>query len=141
MDFVTDFVIGKSYRRSDMHKEYGGQQQGGIATPTSMQAVWLFTGDSGAKYGYKDAWVDERTFRYYGEGQYGDMKFLRGNRAIRDHIKSGECLLLFERLSGGFVKFLGNMSLESYNVEKGKDLDLAYRDVIVFTLKRVDKAD
>lgn len=132
---VTKFVVGNAYRRRDMHVQYGGQQQGGIATPASVPAVWLFTGENAAFYGYKDAWIDTKTFRYYGEGQYGDMKFVRGNRAIRDHKQNGEILMLFGRIGDGYVKFLGNMFLTGYNIEKGRDLDNKVRDVIVFTLK------
>ena len=135
---ATNFIVGNAYRRRDMHSQYGGQQQGGIVTPASMPAVWLFTGDNASFYGYHDTWVDANTFRYYGEGQYGDMKFVRGNRAIRDHIKNGESLMLFDRIGDGYVKFLGNMFLVSYNIEKGRDLDSTVRDVIVFTLKRAE---
>ena len=131
------FVIGETYRRRTMHDQFGGQEQGGIATPTSQQAVWLFTGDTGEQYGYKDRWVDDNTFRYYGEGQYGDMRFVRGNRAIRDHVKNGEQLLLFKRLGGRQVQFLGEMLLHNYATEQGKDLNNQTRDVIVYTLTRI----
>jgi hypothetical protein len=40
--------------------------------------------------------VDDGVFRYFGEGPLGDMKFERGNRAIRDHIQDGKVLLVFK---------------------------------------------
>lgn len=135
MDEAIQFVVGNAYRRREMHTQYGGQRVGGIATPTSMAAVWLFTGDDAAFYGYNDIWVDAETFRYYGQGQYGDMKFTRGNRAIRDHRQNGESLMLFDRIEDGYVKFLGKMLLVHYDIEKGRDLDNKVRDVIIFTLK------
>ena len=138
MSDTINFVMGNVYRRRDMHGQFGGQQQGGISTPASVPAIWLFTGDNAAFYGYKDAWVDVKTFRYYGEGQYGDMKFVRGNRAIRDHNQNGESLMLFDRIGDGYVKFLGNMFLVRYDMERGKDLNNVIRDIIVFTLKYAD---
>ena len=132
------FIIGETYRRRTMHDQYGGQEQGGISTPASQPVVWLFSGDTGEQYGYNDAWVDENTFRYYGEGQHGDMKFVRGNRAIRDHVKNAEQLHLFQRLGGGQVRFLGEMRLQKYDIKQGKDLNNQMRDVIVFTLNRFE---
>jgi len=133
------FVLGETYCRRFMHDQYGGQEQSGIVTPTSQPVVWLFSGDTGERYGYKDAWVDENTFRYYGEGQLGNMKFVRGNRAIRDHVRNAEHLQLFERLGRGQVRFLGEMRLQKYDIEQGRDANNQMRDVIVFTLNRSER--
>lgn len=35
---------------------YAGQQQGGISTPAGAPYVFLFTGETGAQYGYSDGW-------------------------------------------------------------------------------------
>src|SRR5436309_11080683 len=51
------FEIGRIYsRRQDIHARFGGQQQGGIATPAKAPFVFLFTGASGEQYGYSDGW-------------------------------------------------------------------------------------
>ena len=36
--------------------------------------------------GYQDAWSDDGFFHLTGEGQNGDMRFIRGNLATRDRI-------------------------------------------------------
>lgn len=63
------FQIGQTCnRRNDIHARYGGQQQGGIATSTSVPAVFLFTGEAGEVHGYGDGWNADGSFRYFGEG-------------------------------------------------------------------------
>jgi hypothetical protein len=54
--------------------------------PDGAPFIFLFTGESGNQYGYQDGWKDDDTFEYTGEGQRGPMEFVRGNRAIRDHV-------------------------------------------------------
>jgi 5-methylcytosine-specific restriction enzyme A len=51
-----------------------------------------------ANGGYSDEWADEGIFLYTGEGQHGDMRFIGGNRAIRDHSKNGKALYVFESI-------------------------------------------
>jgi 5-methylcytosine-specific restriction protein A len=70
------FVPGQIYRRRDLHHQFGGQQQGGISTPSRFPIILLFTGDSGARYGYHDGWQADGLFLYTGEGQRGDMHFV-----------------------------------------------------------------
>jgi hypothetical protein len=80
------FEVGNIYdRRSEIHGLYRGQQYGGISTPADHPFVFLFTGEAGEQYGYRDGWDDNGVFLYTGEGQEGNMEFVRGNRAIRDH--------------------------------------------------------
>ena len=45
-------------------------------------------------------------FSYTGEGQAGDMKFTKGNLALRDHLQKGKRVFLFESENKGFVKFI-----------------------------------
>ena len=39
-------------RREDIHAKFGGQMQGGIATPPDQPYVFLFTGAAGEAFGY-----------------------------------------------------------------------------------------
>lgn len=130
------FEVGKVYnRRSDIHGQVGGQQQGGICTPKDYPYVILFTGESGEQYGYRDGWEANGIFLYTGEGQTGNMQFLRGNRAIRDHQLDGKDLLLFETLpKRGGVRFLGDFTCSTWELRKSKDLKGDLRDAIVFHL-------
>lgn len=107
------FVIGKEYIRRSLHELYGGQRQGGIVTPKDHPFILIFTGDSGADYGYKDHWIF-----YTGEGQKGDMKFIRGNKAILEHVENGKDIFLFEYVRSGTVKFINQLTLIGYKLKE-----------------------
>jgi hypothetical protein len=62
------FEVGKSYMRRQLHDKYGGQRQGGISTPAKHPLIFLFTGGGGEKWGYRDHWAVDGTFRFSGEG-------------------------------------------------------------------------
>jgi 5-methylcytosine-specific restriction protein A len=129
-----EFEIGRIYnRRQEIHEVFGGQRQGGISTPASKPLIFLFTGDSGEPYGYKDGWNKDDVFLYTGEGQAGDMEFRAGNRAIRDHVADGKDLLMFEALrKGQGYRFLGQFACTSWEYRQGLDVNGAERKVIVF---------
>jgi 5-methylcytosine-specific restriction enzyme A len=130
------FEVGRTYRRRDLHAAYGGQQQGGISTPAQHPFVLLFTGESGEQYGYRDGWDDDGTFWYTGEGQVGDMQFVRGNRAIRDHAADGKDLHVFQTMGRGApVRYIGAMTCAGYELRDGvPDLEGSPRSAIVFQL-------
>ncbi len=125
------FEVGRSYKRTDLHKQYGGQRQGGISTPQKSPFLLLFTGKSGNQFGYQDGWQDG-VFLYTGEGQSGDMQFRMGNKAIRDHAKDGKALHLFEQEKKGYVRWTGQFALSSYEYRGGTDKDQRPRRTIVF---------
>jgi 5-methylcytosine-specific restriction protein A len=128
------FVQGQIYLRRELHQKYGGQRQGGISTPSAYPFVMLFTGQQGADYGYHDGWTNDNTFLYTGEGQVGDMTFVRGNRAIRDHIAEHKDIHLFEYVQPGSVRYLGQMICSGYNYRQAPDMNNNPRTVIVFEL-------
>ena len=126
------FEIGTIYRRRDLHHEIGGQRQGGISTPRDFAGVLLFTGASGEKYGYSDGW-SAGVFRYTGEGQRGDMAFVRGNRAVRDHGENRRDLYLFAIETSG-CRYLGPFACGGWSRERAPDGTGALRSAIVFDL-------
>lgn len=131
----TQFIRGSVYSRRELHERYGGQEQGGISTPRSAPVIFLFTGASGSTYGYRDHWDDDNVFHYSGEGQIGDMEFVRGNRAVRDHEAQRKALHLFETVGSGDVRYLGQMRCAGYDlVAKVPDLRGVLRTAIVFRL-------
>jgi 5-methylcytosine-specific restriction protein A len=132
------FVPGRKYRRRDIHAKYGGQRQGGISTPAGFPFVLLFTGESGNKYGYKDRWESPELFLYTGEGQEGDMEFVRGNRAIRDHTHDGKDLHLFKYVDTGVVRYVGQMICIGYRERRVPDAHSRERKAIVFELTSAD---
>jgi 5-methylcytosine-specific restriction protein A len=128
------FVQGREYRRSDLHKQVGGQEQGGISTPSRYPLILLFTGESGEQYGYADGWTNEGLFFYVGEGQVGDMQFIRGNAAIRNHNVFGKDLHLFAYVKKGVVRYVGQMVCTGYHYQDGPDAQGNRRRMIVFEL-------
>lgn len=134
---MAKFEVGKLYnRRQDLHGVYGGQQQGGISTPTGDQVIFLFTGEHGSAYGYEDRPQPDGTFWYTGEGQIDDMTMVRGNRAIRDHEQEGKTLHLFsEARASGHVRYDGEARYLGHHAEERPDREGNQRQAIVFELE------
>lgn len=134
------FHRGKTYhRRADLHAQFGGNGQSGIAPCREYPYVFLFTGPAGETYGYRDGWLSETQYSYTGEGQLGDMEMARGNRAIQHHEAQGRELHLFEKTDrGGYYRYLGRFRYVSHEVRPGYDADGDQRSLIMFTLELVE---
>lgn len=133
------FIPGKTYKRSTIHDQYGGNRQGGIAASASYPFIFIFSGDAGHQHGYKDQWENENVFSYTGEGQVNDMTFVRGNLALRDHLINGKRVFLFIYVVKGFVKFEAELELLTVDFFQGQDRDGKERTAIKFFFKRVGK--
>ncbi|MFW9880254.1 MAG: HNH endonuclease [Candidatus Thorarchaeota archaeon] len=133
------FNLGELYRREKIHDRYGGQRQQGISIPSGKNYIFLFTGESGKQYGYQDEWTDNGQFLYTGEGQKGDMKYLRGNLQIVDHIKNGKDIYLFKYQRVGLVRYIGQMICTGHHEDTGKDINNNDRKIIIFELSPIDK--
>jgi 5-methylcytosine-specific restriction protein A len=134
------FEPGKIYnRKRDIHGAYGGQERGGISTPKSVPSIFLFTGNSGSKYGYQDGFDSNGIFNYSGEGTDGDMAMQKGNLAILDHELDGKTLLVFEDHAGKspLKRFIGQFRCIGYTKQEQKDQHGTTRKAIVFKLQRV----
>ena len=132
---MIDFPIGQVMKRSQIHERVGGQQQGGISTPARFPAVILFTGEQGTQYGYDDGYRDgDDLYWYTGEGQVGDMSWVRGNRAIRDHQRLGKELHVFEYLRRSEVQYLGPAHYIVHEIRDRPDKTKQIRKAIVFGL-------
>ena len=129
---MSPFEVGRRYKCATLHAEHGGQRQGGISTPAGTPFLMLFTG-RGRKHGYDDGWHDG-VFRYYGEGQLGDMAFTGGNKAIRDSAAHGKDLHVFETAERGFVRYLGNFTCSSWEWTTAPDTTGTPRKAMVFHL-------
>ncbi len=131
------FKIGAIYnRRSDIHKNFGGNIQSGIANSPKHPFIFLFSAIKGEEYGYKDGWISETDYVYSGEGQTGNQEFKRGNRAIRDHVANGKQLHLFERHGLGTYKYVGEFALVSHEFVNAKDFNDNSRQLIKFLLRK-----
>lgn len=132
------FEIGRVYnRRRDIHSRFGGQQQGGIITPTENPVVIIITGEEGLQHGYADQFRPDGVFEYFGEGQVGDMRIRAGNRAIATHSEEGKGLLLFRKTRDG-LRFEGEMVCEGYQYRVAPDREGKNRNAIVFHLRTLD---
>lgn len=142
-ELAARYQRGQTYVRRQIHDMVGGQEQGGISTPsrTPIPAILLFSNEQGANYGYQDGWKQSDGYYHYtGEGQSGDMQMKRGNKAIRDHHKNGKVLMLFEGAGrkSGLYRFAGFMHCVDY-YEKDTDALGNERRVFVFRLVSVDE--
>ena len=130
------FIPEQLYKRSEIHDQYGGNRQGGISPSAKFPFIFIFSGKSGAQYGYKDGWDNPNIFSYTGEGQIGDMKFIKGNLALRDHITNGKRVFLFEYERSGFVKFISELEYFDVDYFETPDINKNNRIGIKFFFKR-----
>jgi 5-methylcytosine-specific restriction enzyme A len=125
-------------RRNDIHAIYGGNWQGGICPSSKYPFIFIFSGKSGQQHGYQDRWDNPNVFSYTGEGQAGDMKFTKGNLALRDHLQNGRRVFLFESVSRGYVKFICEVEVFDADYFETHDTAGNIRIGIKFFFKRLD---
>lgn len=129
------FIVDKIYKRQqDIHEPYGGQRQSGISTPAKAPFVFVFTGDGGETFGYKDSPMPDGTYWYTGEGQSGDMQMIKGNAAIKNHRERGKQLLFFESVPGNQIRFLGEVEYLGHHTETRPDVSGQLRQALIFHL-------
>lgn len=130
-------VVGREYRRKELHDRFGGSRQSGISSAPRHNMILLFSGASGEQYGYSDSFQPDGTFWYSGEGQSGDMQMTRGNLAIQKGASEGRTIHLFTTLTGakdGHVRYEGEALYCGHHFRLGKDKSNQDRKVIVFQL-------
>ena len=130
--------VGEEIRRRELHDRFGGQQQGGMSTPSEHPLIFLFTTSHGDLYGYEDRFQADGMFWYTGEGQVGDMEFVRANRSLRDHEADGRRVFLFEQTRKGFVRFVAEVRCDGFHFELRPDRNGQQRKAIVFHLEVID---
>ena len=133
----SPFIPDQLYKRSKIHDEFGGNRQGGISPSAKVPYIFIFSGKSGAQYGYRDGWDNKNIFSYTGEGQEGDMKFVKGNLALKDHKEKGKRVFLFESQGNSFVKFVSEMEFYDADYFETPDKNNSLRIGIRFFLNRI----
>lgn len=133
----SPFIPNQLYKRSLIHDEYGGNRQGGISPSAKVPYIFIFSGKSGAQYGYRDGWDNYNIFSYTGEGQAGDMQFIRGNLALKEHLNIGKRVFLFEIEGAGLIKFISEMEFYDADYFETPDINGSNRIGIKFFLKRI----
>lgn len=134
-----NLTISATYKRTDIHDAMGGQRQGGISTPKSEPAILIFSGEQGEAFGYSDGWREDGYFIYTGEGQVGDMEFIRGNLAIRDHQANKKTIhLFFNAPQRSHVIYQGEMRCVDWEWFQAFDGNGDSRSAIRFVLESND---
>jgi 5-methylcytosine-specific restriction protein A len=135
------FVIGKVYDRwRDINEPHGGGRQSGIAPSSRAAAIFLFTGETGEQYGYRDDFDMDGVFWYTGEGQVGDMQLTKGNLAITTHAADGRALHVFQSLGKAKgQRYVGEFTYVNHTFRRGPDRERNDRRVIIFHLVPVGR--
>lgn len=58
------FAFGSIIKRSTIHAQFGGNRQGGICPSAAYPFIFIFSANTGQKYGYTDDWDNEDIFSY-----------------------------------------------------------------------------
>lgn len=136
---VLQFQLGAIYdRETEVNGLFGGNYQNGISTSRSYPAIFIFSGESGEKYGYNDGWnEDNSAYLYTGEGKRGHMSLTGNNLAIAEHAQTGRAIYLFKSLgkSKGY-KFEGEFTCADIFRRTQLDEEKKERSAIVFRLVR-----
>lgn len=133
----SPFIPDQLYKRSKIHDQFGGNRQGGISPSAKVPYIFIFSGKTGAQYGYRDGWDNKNIFSYTGEGQVGDMKFTNGNLRLREHKEQGKRVFLFESQGNSFVKFVSEMEFYDADYFETPDKNNSLRIGIRFFLNRI----
>ncbi len=134
------FKVTKSYKRSILHDNFGGNRQSGIAPCAKYPYIFVFSGSSGQEHGYKDQWVNPHVYSYTGEGQVGDMEFTKGNLHLRDHIRNGKRVFLFHKIPNkkSWVEFVAELHVFDCDFFQTHDRNNQMRTGIKFFFKRAN---
>lgn len=125
-------------KRSTIHDRYGGSRQSGISPCAEFPYIFIFSGKTGEQYGYHDEWLNDSVFHYTGEGKLGDMSFVRGNLALRDHLINGKRVFLFKSSkTRSYVEFQAEVQLFDIDYFQGFDEGGDLRVAIKFFFSRI----
>lgn len=130
------FILNKLYKRSAIHDKFGGNRQRGISPSRQHRYIFIFSGKSGQQHGYRDGWDNPNVFSYTGEGKVGDMQFVEGNLALRDHLENDKRVFLFEIERNGYVKFIDEVACFDVDFFPTHDTNGNIRTGIKFFFKR-----
>ncbi len=133
------FTKNNLYKRSELHKKYGGRQQYGISNCPKYPIIFIFSNPEEKQDVYEDKW-ENGYFYYSGEGRVGDMEFKSGNKSIRDHEIDGKHIYLFKNTKqSGYWKYIDELKLVDHDTYRVIDDNKEMRNGIRFKLLSVSK--
>lgn len=133
---------GDKIARKKLHDLYGGGRQGGISPSRRTPNVIIFSDHTeGKRHGYSDRQQGD-FFLYVGEGQQGNQRMTKGNKAILNHVEDGRRIRLFWGCRGE-VTYAGEYELDHvdpwFNERAPSSGGGPQRNVIVFRLRAVGR--
>lgn len=137
----SPFIVGHYYRRQAIHDKFGGNRHAGISTSSAFPFIFLFTDfKRGSLAGYNDEWDPCGIFVFTGEEQKPDeLRLVRGNAAVRNHIGLNKRLMLFSVEADGYVKFLGEVVYKSHFSTTVPDKFGEAKPVVKFRIIPIDQ--
>ncbi|MDH4270918.1 MAG: NUDIX domain-containing protein [Candidatus Aminicenantes bacterium] len=133
---LLEFPVGSLWKRSQIHRRLGGNPSSGISSAAGKPYILIFSSPRGEASGSEDGWHEDGFFHFTGEGQSGDMKWVGGNKAIRDHTLNQKILLVFETAKDGRRRFSGPMSYVGHYEKTLPDRNGTRRKAIIFKLAK-----
>ena len=131
---VKDFVIGKVYNVYQLREGFLGSFNGGINICKRTNTIVITSLHTGNRI-YDDKLFDGDVMFYTGEGQIGDQKMWKGNKAILEAKEMGRAIHLFVRFKKTEYTYYGEVELVDqpfYSEEK--DVEGNLRKVIKFPM-------
>ena len=134
---IKDFIIGNIYKREDLLSAFKGAFQGGINICKKTNTVVITSLHTGNRI-YDDKLFDGDVMYYTGEGQRGNQKLWKGNKAIYEAKDMGRDIHLFVRFKKTEYTYYGKVQLvdEPFFADE-KDVDGLMRKVIKFPMMQV----
>ena len=130
---ISDFKLSKVYARRDLMDAYKGAFQGGINICKRTNTIVITS--LSRKNPYGDERFEGEIFPYVGEGQQGDQKMVRGNKALLEAKEKGRDIHLFIRYKETEYTYFGIVELvgEPYFANR-LDTKGEMRKVIIFPM-------
>lgn len=134
---ISDFKIGTEYMLSSLREAFGGSFMGGINICHRTNSIVLIShAENRRNRIYEDSWINDTLF-YTGEGQKGDQRMVRGNKAIKDSVANSTPIYLFIAERPRLFKFYGKVLLAGDPIiGREPDVEGNERQVFRFPLKR-----
>ncbi len=107
---ISDFKLGEKYKREDLMSAFKGAFQGGINICKSTNTIVITSKHTGNRI-YDDKLFDGDVMYYTGEGQVGNQKMWKGNKAILEAKDKGRDIHLFVRFKPTEYTYFGIVEL------------------------------
>ena len=131
---ISDFKLGQKYKREDLMLAFLGAFQGGINICKRTNTIVITSKHTGNRI-YDDKLFDGDIMYYTGEGQVGNQKMWKGNKAILESKEMGRDIHLFVRFKPTEYTYFGIVELvdQPFFADE-KDIKGNMRKVIKFPM-------